>query len=466
MSKNVTYTPVVGTSGSITHNNYLSKYIGKVNSKGWYTTDIDLSFQSRARWDMLKRSNFINSCLINMNISKFILVDVKLCLANATEKEDIKYFQSWLDKGVYHLNVDSNNRTMTLRMFQDDLVRIPHGDYPVGNGILYSVDKTNDKFSTMDEDFRNLFLTNSMSVYVVTSATREQLSDMFMRMNNGEPLNFYEQMNCAYSTTCDTIRTLADDLADVFESSGIFKIAEINRRVIDGWFANVSYLYNKGINQTWGKPTHRAWYASDSASNKIITDFAKEFKTFINDVVGTKLNLFHNKWVVFDLFHQYMEMKRAGKVLIEDSTMTIDFAKIYTDLMNDPKPKFYWKWEGDNTQYEPFSRMIRGEGANTPVRFGAYKDAGWDISNYFEDAVKLDSKRTATKIEKQGIAFRDGFKDSDGDEFLPEELFDGQLDAGHIVAHANGGMTVSENLVIEKASKNRSKGKETTAVTQ
>ena len=30
---------------------------------------IDLSFQSRARWSMYQKQNFINSCLIDLNIN-------------------------------------------------------------------------------------------------------------------------------------------------------------------------------------------------------------------------------------------------------------------------------------------------------------------------------------------------------------------------------------------------------------
>jgi hypothetical protein len=39
------------------------------------------------------------------------------------------------------------------------------------------------------------------------------------------------------------------------------------------------------------------------------------------------------------------------------------------------------------------------------------------------------------------------------------------LDAGHIVAHAKGGQTVPDNMVIEKAFDNRSKGTKETVVT-
>ena len=496
MSTKVTnvYTTVEATSGLITHLTYLNDYIGigiepilnrhqsRAKKAGAqmvyhtvrYKTDIDLSFQSRMRWDMTKRALFINSCLLDMNISKFVLVDVKKCLANAVEDEDIEYFKGWLKKGVLFLNVDSNNRTITLRMFRDNEVKIPHGDYPQKSGIVYSVDKTNDTYDTMDKAFRGVFESNAMSIYVVTKSSRKQLGDIFERMNNGVPLNFFEQQNCVYSVTCSTIRGLADDLCEIFEKAGVFSVTDINRRIIDGWLANVSYLIKDGYGKQFGKPVHRKWYASTSSSNQVIGQFAESFKEFILEVVGDKLKLMHHKWVVFDLYYAYRQQILKGKILSEDNTMVQDFAEMYTELFNDKTVKYFYLKEGEvykegETSLFPFKHTIKGEGGHTQVRVDAYKDAGWDITKYFEDPIKKDSKRTATKMEKQGLALRDDWTDSDGDKFIPETLFDGNLDAGHIVAHAKGGQTESDNMVIEKAfgpGNNRSKGTKETVVTQ
>ena len=302
------YSTVEAMSGAITHLTYLDNYIGKNpvsidkltrkkidttlkyaglnrhERRAWYKTDIDLSFQSRSRWDMNKREEFINSCLVNMNISKFVLVDVKKCLATAVEDEDIKYYKGWLEKGVLYLNVDSKS------------------------GIVYTVDKTNDTYDTMDKSFRAVFESNAMSIYVVEKATRKQLGDIFERMNNGVPLNFFEQQNCIYSVTCSTIRDLADDLCGAFENAGICSVGEIDRRIIDGWLANVSYLtINEEYGKAFGKPIHRKWYASDSSSNHVIGQFANSFSNFILEIVGDKLKLIHHKWVLFDLYYAYRQ---------------------------------------------------------------------------------------------------------------------------------------------------------------
>ena len=474
-SKNDTFRTIISDSGSITHSTYLTKYIAKLNKYGFYKTDIDLAFQSRSRWKPKDRESFINSCLINMNISKFILVDVKTCLANAKGKKDKKYYQSWLDRGVYWLNVDSNNRSITLRMFRDNEVKIPHGDYPQPNGLIYTVDKASDTYKTMNSNLRKQFEVNSMSVFIVKSASRQQLGDLFQRMNNGVALNFFEERNCDYSTTCETIRNLADRMAEKFIGSKLFSPDEISRRTIDGWLANVSF-YTLSSGGLWSKPSHREWYDYDNSSNDTIETFAKAFTTFIDEVVGSKLKLIHHKWVLFDLFYAWNNKLNDDKILIEDSNMVQDYIDIYTKLINDKGTHFNYLKDGekpdDTTEWYAFSKFVRNGEMNsyTRVRVNAYKSKGWNVDKYFKESTKKDPKRGATKIEKQGLAVRDNWKDNDGDSFIPETLFDGNLDAGHIIAHNHGiekgGVTEPDNMVIEKMPKNRGKGDKETIISQ
>ena len=313
-----------------------------------------------------------------------------------------------------------------------------------------------------------------LSVHIIYGATRKQLSDVFMRMNSGESLNIFEKLNCSYSITCEIIRKLATEMSDNFVEAKLFGQNEINRRKIDGWFAHVFYLYVNGTNKTWTDATRKLWYGTESISNKRITSFEEDWQTF-SELVGKKINLFLKyKWVYFDLFYQIHEQERLGKRLVDKENIVQDFINMFTPLTSDATPKYYYpvlddktklwefKYKKDETVLFPFSQLVKGEGGNTPTRFKAYEDAGWDITKYFTG--ELDKKRVATRIEKQAIAVRDGWKDSDGDEFVPEELFDGELDAGHIVAHAKEGKTTPENMIIEKMKKNRGKGTETTEV--
>ena len=424
---------------------------------------IDLSCQSRARWSMPQKQSFINSCLIDLNINKFIIVNILKCRDNCEEgTEDWKYYDEWYQLGVEFLNVDSNNRTETLKEFKSGIIKIPHGDYyirPIGR--TFKVRKDNDTWKTMDDDFKLVFLGNPVSTHIITCATRAQLSDVFERMNNGESLNKEEKLNCVFSSTCKGIRKLADEFHSKFnkDNGGFFTEGEINRRKIDGWFANMFYLYQYGIDQQFTVKPHREMYDSESVSNKMIKQFKTDWSVYIK-MVGNKIKLFHYKWVYGDLFMMIREQKELGKRLKDKSTIVQDFIDMVTPVMVSKKAKYTF----DEIEFIMFAKLCRGEGGNTPIRMKAYIDNGFDITKYFTGV--LDPKRSLDKIEKQSVAVRDDWKDSDGEEFTPETLFDGDLDGGHILAHGEEGRTTPENSVIEKMSPNRSKKMQTTKVAE
>lgn len=465
---NIVHSSISGEPGGIAHINYLSEYLPHV--------DIDLSFQSRARWNESQMVSFINSSLRNMNISRFVLVNVEKCHMNAIKERDKEYYKKWLDKGVKYLNIDSNNRTTTLKLFEKGNIRIPHGDYPANDGSsrVFTVDKTSDTYLTMDKQFKTKFDASVMSLFIVTQATREELSVVFERMNSGEQLNIFEKLNCSYSTTCEEIRNVTNKLSKIFAESGLFTETEINRRKLDGWIANVHYLYTNGINKPFSKNVHKDWYNYESVSNNTVKNFVKDFENFITKIVGDKIKLFHYKWVLFDLFILINEQKKLSKKL-KDNTIVQDFIVVMTIEADNPIPRFQFpdhisRFINDGSSEEqakeiavkyPFTHLCKGEGGNTPLRHEAYKSAGFDITKYFID---IDPKPTFTKMQKQGIAVRDNWTDSDGDRFIPESLFDGSKDCGHVIARNKGGKTISSNGTIEKMSKNRGKGDAETKV--
>ena len=437
------------------------------NNEVNYFIDIDLAFQSRTRWSTTQKENFINSCLVDMNISKFILVDVRRCRDNShPSSDDYKYFDYWLGLGVNYLNVDSNNRTTTIREFKNDKVCIPMGEYYIaGKGLTFTVTKDNNLYSTMDDEFRSIFNSNAMSTHIVVNATRLQLSELFERMNSGESLNFEEKINCSPSITCAEIRDLVDTQVDSFRAAKLFSEKDVNRRKIDGWFANVHYIFVNGFSQkSFSNAIHTKWYSTDSVSNKSVSSFVKEWKSFIK-LIGKKINLFHYKWVLFDLFYLMYEQQSMSKTLLNERVV-LDFIEMITRLRNDKVPRYsYDEVITDESVLFQYKQFTRGGDANNYYgRLRIYETQGWDISKYYSKPKSKDSKRGLTRIEKQGIAVRDGWKTNEGDFFEPETLFDGDLDAGHITAHHLGGETKPDNMVIEKASKNRSKGVKETQV--
>ena len=200
-------------------------------------------------------------------------------------------------------------------------------------------------------------------------------------------------------------------------------------------------------------------YDSESVSNKMIKQFKTDWAVYIK-MVDKKIKLFHYKWVYADLFMMIHKQKELGKRLKDKSTIVQDFIDMVTPVMASKEAKYTW----NDIEFVMFKAFCGGEGKNTPKRMEAYKMAGWDITKYFTGV--LDPKIGLDKIEKQSVAVRDDWKDSDGDEFTPETLFDGDFDGGHILARGMEGRTTPENIVIEKMSPNRSKKMQTTVIAE
>ena len=447
----------------------MSQYLELIPGVG-----IDLSFQSRARWDFLQKCHFISSCISDMNISKFVLVNVKSCLTAAElagDTESVKYYNGWLNRKVpvLYLNIDSNNRTNTIDQFQNGikdkdgkfLVKIPHEDYEISEDMApIIIDETNDTYETMPDILRDKFNTNLVSFCIITKATRVQLSDVFERMNSGESLNDYEKINCVYSDLCEGIRDLAELHNPTFLGSLGFTEKEINRRKIDHWISTACYRFFNGIGEDYNKKKKLAMYAKGSSEDKSIGTFKTAFTSYVKKMGNP--DRFISRNLFLDLFYMMQEQLKLNKRLKDEKSMKNDFISVIAKLSLDKTPKY--KYEVSQVVV-PFSDLYRGESKDQhEMRRKAFADEGFDITKYFTNV--LDTERTGDRMDKLITAERDGYKLNDGTPFEPDDLYSGSFDLGHVVAHGNEGKSEIDNFVIEDKSKNRGKGLETTKIAE
>lgn len=419
---------------------------------------IDLSFQSRQRWNEDQKKSFLESCVVDLNISKFVLVNVKTCLEHATLKGDIEsqeYYQRWHDLGVKYLNVDSNNRTTTVREFVEGKLTLPYGRYEIDPNLPpVLIDSTSNTYETLPELVKNKFHSNLNSICMITAASREQLSDVFERMNSGESLNEYEKINCVYSDICATIRDLADKYSNTF--SAFFKETEINRRKLDHWISICCLKFFNGIDEKMAKNRKYKMYERGSIEDKSIGSFKSSFTNFTKKM--GKVDRFIRAGYFFDLFYLTQEEIKLNKNFESYDKMKNDFISMISELHNDKTPKFVY---ADSGVAVPFKDLNGYDPVNANMRLDAYKSYGFDVSNY---STQLDSKRTGSRMEKLCVAERDGYTLNDGTKIDPDELFSGKYDLGHKVAHVKGGTLDLDNLVIQDMSENRSQGSKETIV--
>ena len=392
--------------------------------------------------NLRKTSNLLSSNILNSFKNKKI------------DAETLEELESVLISADISMEVVSK-LINSVKKFVEGELSLPHGRYELDSSLPpVLIDSTNNTYETLPKSVKNTFHSNLSSICMITAASREQLSDVFERMNSGESLNEHEKINCVYSDICAVIRDLADNYSKTF--SAFFKETEINRRKLDHWISICCLKFFNGIDEKMAKNRKYKMYERGSIEDKSIGSFKSSFTNFIKKM--GKVDRFIRAGYFFDLFYLTQEEIKLNKNFESYDKMKNDFISMISELHNDKTPKFVY---ADSGVAVPFKDLNGYDPVNANMRLDVYKSYGFDVSNY---STQLDSKRTGSRMEKLRVAERDGYTLNDGTKIDPDELFSGKYDLGHKVAHIKGGTLDLDNLVIQNMSDNRSQGSEETVV--
>ena len=181
----------------------------------------DEAFQANkyTRWSLEQAANYMSSTATGKAPSKFILCDIEKCLESAIQDErpsDIEYYKDWLAMGVKYLNLDSNNRCINVTDFYQNKVAIESDHYRLGDMIVLVEKGLNDTYDKLPKKLKEAFDNAVVSVQMYTDVTRQELSDIFTRLNDGKPLNEPEKRNASTSLVAQAVRELASEYYSVF----------------------------------------------------------------------------------------------------------------------------------------------------------------------------------------------------------------------------------------------------------
>jgi len=189
----------------------LDEYVVTFNASN---TDIDLNFQSQARWKKNNKQSFCHSLFKNECTGIGYIVDVQQCYKNCSDPEDKIYFKNYLNKGIKWLIVDGNNRRTTIQNLINDKLKngLPHTLMfnPKNKNKPYVVLGGN-QWSDLDNKIKDFILKNKkVGYHLITRATANQLSELFCELNQGMNLNRNEQRNAFLGTTSKNMRVLVE----------------------------------------------------------------------------------------------------------------------------------------------------------------------------------------------------------------------------------------------------------------
>lgn len=421
--------------------------------------EADLAFQANkfSRWEESQKRAYITSLICGKAPSKFIFADVDACLEAAIEngvKADIKYFQHWKDKNVKYLNIDSNNRNNVIVSFMEGNVTILHGEFDI-DGAKVIVDSECDTYDTLPQVLRDAFDEAMVSVSVYTDATRAELSELFICVNEGKPLTNMEKLNSYITVVANTVRKLTEEHEDYFAKQGKwFSDTALNRRHVDEMIAECAYVYGYGIKKGI---RIEDLYRDGSDGEATMPSFRKTFNSFMKDVMSDNAYAIANRNSVFDLFVIYMELRNKKMKIKDNEEFLKSYIKVISNLILDEE---YYEVPGAK-EMKQFSKMVGGRQCGNNQKRNELIMKSFDVESL---TTKLDSKRTYNTTDKMVLSALSDFKTPEGHDILLSKLHTKEYHGGHIEPHADGHQTTIKNGAIQKAEDNLKLGKNPIAV--
>jgi len=410
----------------------------------------DFSFQSRVRWTLENKRSYMTSLVLGMAPSKFILADTEQCGLTTRNTSDIKYYDGWRNEGVNYINVDSNNRVTTIAEYYNNQFGLESGFYDVDDSIVEIIEGENDTYDQLPDIVRERLNAATITIELVTSASREQLSELFIRLNDGMSLNGPEKRNAVICDFASEVRRLATKHQSYL--SCFFAPKDIHRRKVDDFIAGLAMIYFHGISITISDKS--LWNAYRSGSNEDLgvykfVDFLEKFFKFLGD----NIKVIPNKNTILDLFYIYLKLNNDRYVIEDRKKFFKEFFKVNAKLLDDPE-----KYEYNNGRDATYKELLRSREVKfNNLRYSLITDKGeFDPTKY---AVKRDSRRGFSKEEKFVAAVNQDFVTPEGKQIDPTKLYDWEeYQGGHIEPWSEGGETNQENCVIQTAQDNRELG--------
>lgn len=400
---------------------------------------LDTSFNSMMRWEISQMVAFITSVVTGMAPSKIIVANIDSCLTQSVEdSSDYNYFAGWKSKNKKYIALDGNNRTITINRFLNGEVPLAHGEYALPTGTVI-VNASNDKYPKLPEKMMDHIQGITISVCEYITATRSDLSRLFINVNDGVALNSQELRNAILVPYASSIRELVQEYASSYRY--IFK--NNNRRVIDEQFVNLTVYYTFGATHGINKTDKDNAYEENSTVWK---DFSKDGRKVIEDTMKIvdkyANNGFKTTSIMLNFFMIMVQLSKEKRTILDKERL------------------FKWFVEGENKRLgdlTPIATTAHGEmraysgscDSTSDVFLKArYEVIMRDLESIPEGIVaKLDVERLFSNAERyQMWAKQKGVCPQTGKVIPQDEINDHtKWAADHIYPYSKGGATTLAN---------------------
>ena len=190
------------------------------NYRGSYAPE---EFQRPESWSAKERKAYFLSVLMNRIEGTFVFVDVEIARARveSIDPTDISftYFSNLLKQMIEKIILEGNNRLKFLEALLNDEYTIPSGSYyylpdPHSTSLSqFVVGKHNNVFSKLPKLVQKAIKGRKVIVSEYTQIDYKGLSDVFVNVNSGVPLNAQELRNALHTDWAAYVRQMRKELA-------------------------------------------------------------------------------------------------------------------------------------------------------------------------------------------------------------------------------------------------------------
>ena len=454
-------------------------------------------------------SNIYSIVLININsaldYSNNLLLDYdKDDTQYDNIQETINYLQDKINSGFEYLNVDGQHRINCYQRFLSSdfaltksvIIKVPTAT----KGEFVTVDLKGTLFKDMDEYSKKYIMDYYLLITEIEEGTLENLVDVTIYTNLGEPWNTHEMRIILPSSFNQFVHNMMTDnpfLTKVFEehltgmSGKDYKLSKKgDSRVV---CEHIGYLHNSrsGNIYDWPKDDTLDRMSSIQGLPGLTKKTLLEGKSIINkmadlshaDGIVTTINraswdnLFLLMSVITNPKHSMNPYNKTVKIT-NDVNFFDWFMKTDTELRD--KDKFVISELTGDVMVNPTTNTKLKNGESFNSKCGAKKTDDiklrlTELVNAFTKAYPtlfgdgtlqlIDKGVPFTKTQKKEVAVKSGWKSIDGDKLMFSDIFSKTptVDGDHKKTTNSGGQTTTENLGLRKASANRRKNKKTEA---
>lgn len=338
---------------------------------------LDPSFQvgtdRESRWDKIQQSKFLKSILLGSAPSPFILVDVDAALRYNEElgidDDSIEYLKQAQKDGFKYISVDGNNRSISLRNFATNDIKIPSGEYETSKGIVI-VKSGRDKVNTLNPLLKQKLNESELSFAIYTEIQKKDLPVLFRNVNDGVPLNGQQIRQSYPSKIAEYVRNKRSQ----FEKSlrTFIKNKEFVVLKADEFIAKcISYAAYK---QTDKKTLDKVYMSPNGEANKIVkpgstdSNFNRVLNTVLDTIKVGVANLKKSSNSIFDYFCISYDYKMNNVKIDKPKEFYDLWLKTVGKMFADTDKVYDSPLPNDKEQYN-FKTMTR----KIPVEFRDYR---------------------------------------------------------------------------------------------